>query len=303
MAVETTGSTSRVKVAPWKNPVVRGWVFQILVVGLVVALFCFLVSNTIDNLRRQDIASGFHYLWREAGFEIGDSMISYSPSSTYGRAILVGLLNTLRVSVLGIVFATFFGTLIGVGRVSRNWLLGKMCEWYVEVFRNVPVLLWLFLFYKLISEAFPAPRQAIGLLWSAMFLSNRGIYLPIPMDDPIHWWMAIGLLVGIAAAWLVGRWAKSRQAATGRPFPVVRVGAAVALGVPFVIWLLGGAPHRMNWPVLTGFNSPVAWSSSPSSVRCWLHWSSTLRPSSPRSCGPALSPSTGARARHPLLSD
>src|SRR5215813_14396773 len=120
MAVEALGSTPRAKVAPWNDPVIRGWIFQIVVVGLVALLAWFLVSNTITNLERQKIASGFHYLEREAGFEIGDSMIPYSPADTYARAILVGLINTLKVSVLGIIMATVLGTMIGVGRLSTN---------------------------------------------------------------------------------------------------------------------------------------------------------------------------------------
>ena len=159
MAVEAVSSTPRAKVAPWNDPVVRGWVFQIVVVGLVCLLGWYLVHNTIVNLERQKIASGFHYLGREAGFEIGDTMIDYSPASTYGRAILVGLLNTLKVSVLGILMATVLGTLVGIGRLSNNWLLAKICEGYVETFRNVPLLLWLFLFYKVISEAAPGRRS------------------------------------------------------------------------------------------------------------------------------------------------
>src|SRR5471030_3336390 len=165
MAVEALGSASRTaKVAPWNDPVIRGWVFQIVVVGLVGALAYYLVSNTVENLARQKIASGFHYLGQEAGFEIGDTMIQYSPASTYARAMFVGLLNTLKVAVIGIVIATIFGTMIGVGRLSTNWLLAKICEYYVEVFRNVPLLLWLFLIYKMISESLPGPRQAINVL-------------------------------------------------------------------------------------------------------------------------------------------
>src|SRR5882724_7126817 len=217
MAVEALGSVPRVKVAPWNDPVIRGWVFQIVVVGLVGLLAWFLVSNTVENLARQKIASGFHYLEREAGFEIGDTMIAYSPASTYARAILVGMLNTLKVAVLGIFLATILGTMIGVGRLSPNWLLAKICEGYVEMFRNVPLLLWLFLFYKLISEAFPGPRQALSLFGS-LFLSNRGLYFPVPVADPIHQWMGLALLVGIAGAVVLHRWARKRQEATGQPF-------------------------------------------------------------------------------------
>lgn len=253
MAVQSIGSSPRVKVAPWNDPVIRGWVFQIVVVGLVGLLTWYLVSNTLDNLARQKIASGFHYLEREAGFEIGDTMIEYSPASTYARAILVGLLNTLKVAVLGIFMATVLGTLLGVGRLSPNWLLAKICEWYVECFRNVPLLLWLFLIYKLISEAFPGPRQALNFL-DSFFLSNRGLYFPVPMPDPIHQWMGLGLLAGIAGAIVLHRWAKKRQETTGQPFPSISAGFGVALGVPILVWLAGGAPHHMSWPELKGFN-------------------------------------------------
>lgn len=254
MAVDTIGSLPQTRVAPWNNPVIRGWVFQIVVVGLVAGLAWYLVSNTMANLERQKIASGFDFLGREAGFEIGDTMIEYSPASTYARAIWVGILNTLRVAVIGIILTTILGTLIGIGRLSPNWLLAKICEWYVEIFRNVPLLLWLFLFYKLISEAFPGPRQAIRMLGDSVFLSNRGLYFPVPLPDPVHKWMGIGLLVGIAAAWAVHRWAKARQAATGQQFPSILAGFGIALGVPFLIWLLGGAPAKMSWPELKGFN-------------------------------------------------
>jgi general L-amino acid transport system permease protein len=253
MAVEALGPTSRAKVAPWNDPIVRGWVFQIVVVGLVGLLAWFLVSNTIENLERQKIASGFHYLEREAGFEIGDSMIAYSPADTYARAILVGLLNTLKVAVLGIILSTILGTLIGVGRLSPNWLLGKICEGYVEMFRNVPLLLWLFLIYKMISEAFPGPRQAINVL-NSFFLSNRGLYFPVPQADPIHKWMGLAFLVGIVATFFVRRWAKKRQDATGLPFPTIKAAIGLIVGLPLVVWLLGGAPHHMSWPQLTGFN-------------------------------------------------
>ena len=254
MAVEALNSSSRTRVAPWNDPVVRGWVFQIVVVGSVGLLAWYLVSNTIDNLERQKIASGFHYLDREAGFEIGDTMIEYSPASTYARAILVGLLNTIKVSVLGIILATVLGTLVGIGRLSNNWLLSKICEWYVEGFRNVPLLLWLFLFYKIISEAFPGPRQAIAMLWNSVYLSNRGVYFPVPLAEPVFKWVGLAFVVGIAVAWGVGRWARKRQEETGQPFPTLSAGFAIVLGLPILAWLAGGAPHHMSWPALKGFN-------------------------------------------------
>ena len=253
MAVEALGTTARPKVAPWNDPVIRGWIFQIVVVGLVALLAWFLVSNTIENLERQKIASGFHYLEREAGFEIGDSMIPYSPADTYARAILVGLLNTLKVAVLGILLATILGTLIGIGRLSPNWLLARICEGYVEMFRNVPLLLWLFLIYKLISEAFPGPRQAINIL-NSFFLSNRGLYFPVPLADPSHKWMGLAFLIGVVATFFVKRWAKRRQDATGLPFPTIKAAIGLIVGLPALVWLVSGAPHHMSWPELKGFN-------------------------------------------------
>jgi len=253
MAVEALGSTPRAKVAPWNDPFIRGWVFQIVVVALVGLLAWFLVSNTIENLERQKIASGFHYLEREAGFEIGDSMIAYSPSDTYARAILVGLLNTLKVAVLGIILSTILGTMIGVGRLSPNWLLARICEGYVEMFRNVPLLLWLFLIYKMISEAFPGPRQALNLL-NSFFLSNRGLYFPVPVADPSHKWMGVAFLIGVIATFFVKRWAKRRQDATGLPFPTIKAAIGLIVGLPALVWLLSGAPHHMSWPELKGFN-------------------------------------------------
>jgi general L-amino acid transport system permease protein len=254
MAVDALGSTSRsTKVAFWNDPTIRGWAFQIVVVGLVGGLAYYLVSNTVENLARQKIASGFHYLGREAGFEIGDTMIAYSPASTYARAMFVGLLNTIKVAGIGIVLATILGTLLGVGRLSPNWLLSKICEYYVETFRNVPLLLWLFLIYKMISEAFPGPRQAINVL-NSFFLSNRGLYFPVPLAHPIHEWMGVGLIVGIVATWFMARWAKKRQEATGQPFHTIYAGIALVIGVPALVWIAGGAPVGTSWPELKGFN-------------------------------------------------
>jgi general L-amino acid transport system permease protein len=248
------GAPPKARVAPWNDPLIRGWFFQFVVIGAVTLLAWYLVSNTIENLERQKIATGFDYLGREAGFEIGDTMIPYSPADTYARALFVGVLNTLRVAIIGIVLATILGTLIGVGRLSPNWLLSKLCEWYVELFRNVPLLLWLFLIYKVISEAFPGPRQAISVLWDTIFLSNRGLYFPVPVAHDVHSWMGLGLLVGIAGAWGIHRWARARQAATGQPFPSIWAGAGVIVGVPLLIWLSGGAPLDFSVPHLKGFN-------------------------------------------------
>jgi general L-amino acid transport system permease protein len=244
----------RPRVAPWNDPVVRGWALQIVTVGLFALLAWYLISNTMANLERQKIASGFAFLGKEAGFEIGDTLIPYSAADTYGRAILVGIVNTLRVAVIGIVLATILGTLVGIGRLSSNWLLAKFCEVYVEMFRNVPLLLWLLLIAKFIRESLPAARQAIGVLWDSVFISNRGMYVAVPIAHPTHTAMGIAFLVGVAATWIVAAWAKRRQAATGAQFPTIRTGLGLIIGLPLLAWLLGGAPAAMSFPELQGFN-------------------------------------------------
>ena len=149
---------------PWHDQRIRSAIWQILLVGVVVALVAFLVHNTFINLRRQNIASGFGFLDREAAFGIGESLIAYSPADTYARAFLVGLLNTLYVSALGIVLATVLGTLMGIARLSSNWLIRKLAQVYVETFRNIPLLLQLFFWWALLRETAPPPRQAWELL-------------------------------------------------------------------------------------------------------------------------------------------
>ncbi|MBL8674259.1 MAG: amino acid ABC transporter permease [Rhodospirillales bacterium] len=240
-------------VPPWNDPVIRGWAFQIVVIGLFVALVTFLVQNTLANLERQKIATGFSFLVKEAGFDIGDTVIPYSAADSYGRALLVGMLNTLRVAVIGIVLSTILGTLVGIGRLSSNWLLAKICAVYVEIFRNVPLLLWLLLIAKFIRESLPGPKQAIDIAGS-IFISNRGVSIPVPVADPIHKWMGVALLVGIAAAFAVHRWARARQEATGQQFPTLSAGAAIIVGLPVLAWLAGGAPTALSVPELKGFN-------------------------------------------------
>jgi general L-amino acid transport system permease protein len=239
--------------APWHDPAVRGVVFQILFVAAVVALGAFLVHNTMDNLARQNIATGFGFLGREAAFGIGESLIAYSPADSYARAFLVGLTNTLYVAALGIVLATILGTVMGLARLSSNWLIAKLAQIYVEIFRNIPLALQLFFWWGLLRGSAPAPRQA----WQPLpdvFVSNRGIVFPVPHAHPVHPWMLGALVAAIAAAWAVARWARLRQARTGRPFPSFWGGLALILGLPLAVFLAAGAPLSLDVPALHGFN-------------------------------------------------
>src|SRR3984893_18222457 len=202
-----SGVTRPHRPAPWNDPRIRGILYQILFVAVIAALGAFLIHNTLVNLRRQNIAGGFGFLDREAAFGIGEALIAYSPGYTYALAFLVGLVNTLYVSALGIVLATILGAVMGIARLSSNWLIRKLAQVYVETFRNIPLLLQLFFWWALLRETAAAPRQAWEPL-PGLFISNRGIGFPVPLAEPVHSWMLLGLVIGIVLAYAVRRWSK-----------------------------------------------------------------------------------------------
>lgn len=220
--------------------------------GLVALFIWYLTSNTLNNLSKRNISTGFDFLQQRAGFAIGESAIDYSANSTYGRAVLVGLINTLMVSVIGIVVATLLGTLIGVGRLSKNWLISRLCGIYVEVMRNIPLLLQLFFWYALITEIMPGPRQALSPL-PDVFISNRGLRIPWLAGNAMEWILG-GLALAILAVIVIAHWARRRQDATGRIFPLGRVALLLLLGLPLLTWLVSGSSLEVDRPVLKGFN-------------------------------------------------
>jgi general L-amino acid transport system permease protein len=241
------------KVPFWLDPKKRAIMFQIFILCLVGLLAFYLVSNTLDNLERQKIATGWGFLNKESSFEIGESPIPYSAASSYGRALLVGTLNTLKVSFIGIVITLILGTIVGVARLSSNWLVSKLAGLYIEVMQDIPVLLQLFFWYAIFYESLPSPRQALCPL-NGLYLCNRGVAFTIPEAHPAHKYMFLALVVACIAVYLIRRWAKKRQDMTGKIFPVFRVGIAMIIGLPLLIWLAFGAPTAMNVPELVGFN-------------------------------------------------
>lgn len=238
----------------WNDARVRASAYQVVLVALVALIVWYLFSNTVQNLEERRIASGFGFLLREAGFAISETtLFFYSPVDTYLRALSVGLLNTFRVAAIGIMLATGLGTMIGLARLSRNWLLAKLAAGYVELMRNVPLLVQLFFFYAIISEILPGPHEALNPV-EAVFLSNRGITYPVPRPHWVHPWLGAALLLGVMLAWALARWARRRQARSGKPFPVLAGGAAVVLGLPLAVYIAAGAPLDLNRPTLSGFN-------------------------------------------------
>lgn len=235
------------------DPKVRAIFFQVLTVALLTLLVWSIVNNTIENLNRSNTASGYDFLKGRAGFDIGQSLIDYSSDSTYGRAIIVGLLNTLLVAATGIVTATILGFLIGIGRLSHNWLIAKICTVYVEVFRNIPPLLVIFFWYSGVLSALPHPRDSLNLPFSS-FLNNRGLAFPKPIWGDGAIVLPVAIVVAIVAVVLVARWAKARQMRTGQQFHTVWVGAGILVGLPLVAFAAAGWPLTFDYPVEGTFN-------------------------------------------------
>jgi general L-amino acid transport system permease protein len=241
------------QVAFWYDPRKRSILYQLGVLAMVGLLAYYLVSNTQANLERQAIATGFGFLQKEAAFEIGESLISYSAADRYIRALFVGVLNTLLVSFIGIVLTVILGTLIGVARLSTNWLVSKLAAVYIEVFQDIPILLQLFFWYAFFYEILPGPRQALSPL-NGVFLSNRGLVFAVPEFHPAHTYMAVAFVAGCLSVFFLRRWARQRQARTGMTFPVFYVSVGILLLLPFITWLAGGTPTAMSVPELKGFN-------------------------------------------------
>ena len=250
---EATLTSARARPALWRDAKIRGIAYQVVFVAAVAGFIALIVHNAIANIGRQNIATGFGFLHREAAFGIGESLIEYSPADTYARALLVGLTNTLHVAALGIVLATILGTLMGLARLSSNWLVAKLARVYVEIFRNIPLALQLFFWWGLLDKMAPGPRQAWQIL-PDVFVSNRGIIYPVPLSNPAYKWVVAALGIGVVAAIGLHRWAKRCQAATGRQFPTGWVALALIIGLPAAVFLGFGAPARLDVPVLKGFN-------------------------------------------------
>jgi general L-amino acid transport system permease protein len=244
------------------DPRVRGFVYQALVVGLVVAGAWYLISNALANLARASIATGFGFLERRASFDIAQHLVPYSADSSYLRAYEVGILNTLLVAALGIVLATLLGTAIGILRLSSNWLISRLAAIYVEVTRNIPLLLQLFCWYGLITISLPGPREAVSPV-PGVFISNHGFMLPVPEGGPVWAATAVAIAASIALSVGVSIWAGRRQDATGRQFPVGWAATALILGAPVLTWFAGGAPTAMQMPELVGFDFQGGISISP----------------------------------------
>jgi len=230
----------------------RAKLFQLILLALLVAIGAYLVHNTAENMRLRGIQSGYGFLLQPAGFDIGEAMLDYDSGDPYWKAILVGLGNTIRVSLLGIFFATLIGTAVGMGRFSRNVLLRALCQIYVEFFRNVPVLLQLLMWYLLLTELLPAPDEPLRFV-GGFFLSKGGFNFPLPVWSLGHAGAAIGFLAGCVAAFYWRARQIKRFESSGESPAYLLAGIFFMLVAALVGWWLGGAPTEMRFPEMGAF--------------------------------------------------
>jgi general L-amino acid transport system permease protein len=239
--------------SPLYDPFIRGIAAQALVAIVLILLIGWFVNNTIENLQRANIASGFGFLWNRAGFDISQTLIPYNSEDTYARAFLVGLLNTLLVAFVGVILATILGFLAGVARLSKNVLVSGIAAVYVETLRNIPVLLQLLFWYRAVLSVLPGARQAISLPFGS-YLSNRGLLLPNFIAGEGFGATLVAMAIAIVAVVVISVWARRRRMATGRVFPTFWVGLAVLILLPLLVFVATGAPLTLEFPELQGFN-------------------------------------------------
>lgn len=253
MSMDLQAGSQPARVAFYNDPRVRSIAYQLALCVAIAFLVYGAASNAIENLARAKIASGFGFWNNTAGFDISQTLISYSNVSTYGRAFWVGLLNTLLVAGIGIVFATILGFMVGIARLSKNWLVAKAASAYVEVIRNLPLLLQLLFWYNAVLKALPELRESI-VIPGGGFLNNRGLFLPAPQFLYGFDMVLAALILGVLASIGFYIWARKRQERTGQRAPVFWATLGLAIGLPLMVFALRGFPLAFSYPQAGRFN-------------------------------------------------
>ena len=235
------------------NRSVQGIFYQIVTLVLVILAVLYIVDNTASNMVARGLASGFHFLGVESQFDIGMTLIDYSPTSTYFDSFVVGLLNTLLVAGLGISIATIVGFAVGIARLSSNWLIARLAESYIEILRNIPLLLQIFFWYFAVLRALPKPKQSLELA-DSFFLNNRGLFIPDPVFGEGGTLILYSFIAAILISIGIAVWSKQRQNKTGQTFPVFYSSIGLLISFVFLSMLATGFPVTFDYPELKGFN-------------------------------------------------
>jgi general L-amino acid transport system permease protein len=241
------------RVRAYNNPKVRAIFYQLVLLALLAAAGYGLIHNARANLATQNITSGFDFLVNNAGFSVNQSLIPYSESDTYRRVFVVGLLNTVIVAVIGIALSTILGFVIGIARLSPNWLIARLAGAYVELVRNLPLLFQILFWYLAVLGTLPGPRQSVSLFGEA-FLNNRGIILPAPVMGEGAGWVLAAFALAVTAVVALKIWTRRRQELTGRQFPTLGTAVALLVGLPLIASIATGFPITFSRPELRGFN-------------------------------------------------
>lgn len=250
---QASGHTGDRRISLWNDPRVRSVAAQVFLALVLIAFYFAIFQNLTENLKLRNITSGWDFLNKTAGFDINTSLTGYNSNSSYYEALKAGFLNTLLVAVLGIIFATVIGFIVGVMRLSKNWVVAKVATAYIEILRNIPLLLQIFVWYGAVLKPLPGPRDALSF-GGVAFLSNRGLVLARPIWGDGAWMGLVGLALALVLAVVIGRWAKRHQMATGIHFPARWVGAGLIIALPLAFFALAGWPVTFDYPELGGFN-------------------------------------------------
>jgi general L-amino acid transport system permease protein len=236
----------------YNNPKYRGWIYQALLATFLIGFFYTIVTNTLDNMAAQGIKSGFSFLTTSAGFDVLMTLISFETTDSYFKIFIIGILNTILVSIVGILFSTILGFIFGIAYFSPNYLIKKIAIVYVEVFRNIPVILQVIFWYT-IFNTLPIARESINI-GDSIFLNVTGLYLPKLVSETGSGFVYLALLVSIISIFFVKYWARKRQERSGEQFPVIFVSLAILIGLPTLTLFMSGIPFHFDYPELKGFN-------------------------------------------------
>jgi len=236
-----------------RNEKVRGILYQLITIVGFVVFVMYIAQNTAHNIEARGIKSGLEFLNSTAGFDITETPIPFGPESTHWDVFKVGLINTLIISFFGIVLTTILGLIIGVARLSPNWIISRLAASYIEIFRNIPILLQILFWYNIVLASMPSVRQSYNL-FDAVFINQRGIFTPMPIFEEGAWMIGAALVAALIGGWLISRWAKKRHDETGQEFPVFWVNLALLILLPLLAYYAAGKPLHFDYPELKGFN-------------------------------------------------
>ncbi|MEQ8226601.1 MAG: ABC transporter permease subunit [Rhodospirillales bacterium] len=253
----------------WRNKETRSVIIQIVTMALLFAFFAYIINNAVLNLQALGKTFSFDFLKEPASYDINQTLIEYTSRSSHARAMLVGILNTALVAVCGVILATILGFVLGVIRLSNNWLASRIVYVFIEFTRNVPVLLHILLIHGIMVHFLPLPKQAISI-GDALFLSNRGVYAPRPEFLDGFGFTVAAFVIAVIGALVFRRWAKKVQEDTGKIYPVFLICTGIIIGLPLLVFLISGSPLVWELPKMGRFNLQGGVMMLPEFLALWL---------------------------------